>query len=100
MAEAVIYEKRGNVAYVTLNRPERMNALGAAVRAGLVDAFVEVREDPEVRAVMVTGTGRAFCAGADLKERAEHGGRRRQRAPADASALEPMPNANPFVYET
>ena len=101
MADAVLYEKRGNVAYVTLNRPERMNALGHDVRQGLIDSFIQIRTDPEVRAAVVTGAGdRAFCAGADLKERAEQGLAVRRGGVDDIAALEQTPNANPLIYET
>lgn len=60
----------GPVALVTLNRPERMNALDEAHYAALSDAFVRLRDDDDVRAVVVAGAGeRAFSAGADLKEK-------------------------------
>src|SRR5215207_2479646 len=68
---AVLYERRGNVALLTLNRPERRNAMGQAVREGIVESFARAAGDPDVRAIVLTGAGdRAFCAGADLKERA------------------------------
>ena len=73
-SEFAIYEKKDHVAYITINRPERMNALGTPVLAGLIDAFLDYREDPNLRACIITGAGeRAFSAGADLKERAEEG---------------------------
>src|SRR5512146_2174940 len=59
--------RRGAVLSITLNRPEVMNALNAAVHAGLYAALEEAR-DPAVRAVVLTGAGRAFCAGQDLQE--------------------------------
>lgn len=69
---AVIYEKKGYIAYITLNRPERMNALGSAVSAGIRDSFWDARNDDNVRVIIVTGAGdRAFCAGGDLKEMAQ-----------------------------
>jgi enoyl-CoA hydratase/carnithine racemase len=101
MADAVLYDKRGNVGYVTLNRPERRNALGAAVRAGLVEAFVEVRADPDVRAVVLTGAGdRAFCAGADLKERSEDAARRPDGRGREPGALDSGPASSSVVFET
>jgi 2-(1,2-epoxy-1,2-dihydrophenyl)acetyl-CoA isomerase len=57
---------------ITLNRPEVFNAFNRALHAGLRDAFKDAR-DPEVRAVVVTGAGRGFCAGQDLKEFSEPG---------------------------
>lgn len=62
-------ERRGAVALVAMDRPEAMNALSAALRKALADAFSALDADPEVRAVVLTGAGhRAFCAGLDLKE--------------------------------
>ena len=61
-------ERRGPVAVITLNSPETRNALGEAVAAGLHAALVDVAPDPQVRAVVLTGAGGAFSAGADLKE--------------------------------
>ena len=51
-----------------LNRPDAMNAFSAELRLALGQAFRELRADPEVRVAIVTGAGRAFCAGMDLKE--------------------------------
>jgi enoyl-CoA hydratase len=65
----VLFEMDGHVARITINRPERRNALSRAVMATLVERFVQANDDPEVWAVVLTGTGdKAFCAGADLKE--------------------------------
>ena len=65
--QAVLTERRGNVLLITLNRPEARNAVNAAVSTGLGDALHEAQHDAEVRAVVVTGAGQSFCAGADLK---------------------------------
>jgi enoyl-CoA hydratase/carnithine racemase len=63
----VLYEVDGGVARLTINRPERRNAMSAAVMAGLRDAVGRAKADPEVRVVVLTGAGdKAFCAGADL----------------------------------
>ena len=64
--QPLLMEKHDHVAVLTLNRPAKLNALGAAVRKALVAAFAEVGEDDDVRAVVVTGAGRGFCSGADL----------------------------------
>ncbi len=65
---AVLVERRGNVAVITINRPEASNAINAAVSVGVGDALEEAAHDPDVRAVVITGAGdRSFCAGADLK---------------------------------
>lgn len=58
----------GAVSIVTLNRPERLNAIGTGLLADLHDALANAQADPETRAIVLTGAGRAFCAGDDLKE--------------------------------
>ena len=67
----VLLEKFENYAVITLNRPERLNALGGRLAQELREAVADISADPEMRAGIVTGAGRAFCAGADLKERVE-----------------------------
>ncbi len=67
-APAVLYEKRGAVAEIVLNRPESLNAYDTAMRDGLYEALTAVRDDPEVRAVVLFGNGRAFSTGGDLRE--------------------------------
>jgi len=62
----VIYEKRDNYALITMNRPDKLNALNEEMWKGLNEAFLEAEKDPEVRAVVITGKGRAFCAGDDI----------------------------------
>ena len=69
----VNYEKRNRVAVVTLNRPERLNALGNALLQELAEAWIKFRDDPEARVAILTGAGKVFCAGRDLKEWAETG---------------------------
>ncbi|HEU5158043.1 MAG TPA: enoyl-CoA hydratase-related protein [Streptosporangiaceae bacterium] len=60
------YEVVDRIATITLNRPERLNAFTLVMRGELIDAFDRADADDDVRAVVVTGAGRAFCAGADL----------------------------------
>lgn len=69
-APLVTVERRGPAAWVTLNRPDAANALSRALVDQLGVAIAGLAEDATVRAVVVTGTGKTFCAGADLKERA------------------------------
>lgn len=71
MTELVLYEVTDGVATVTMNRPDAMNALNTAMKGHLRDAVLEAGDDDSVRAVVLTGTGKAFCAGQDLKEHAE-----------------------------
>ena len=61
------------VALLTLNRPDSLNALNGALRAALVGTLARLDADDTVRAIVLTGTGRAFCAGLDVKELAESG---------------------------
>jgi enoyl-CoA hydratase len=64
----LLVEREAAVATVILNRPNQMNALNAELRIALGDTLAELEADPEIRAVVLTGAGRAFCAGMDLKE--------------------------------
>ena len=71
--ETLLVERRDNgVAIVTLNRPDRMNTLGGTMKPDLWDLFQnKLLEDRDLRCVILTGAGdKAFCAGADIKERA------------------------------
>ena len=72
--ELVHTERRGAILLVQLNRPERMNALGVQLRTGMAEAFTELRDDDALEVGILTGTGRAFCAGEDMKESLEAGG--------------------------
>ena len=67
---AVTYEVSDRIATITLNRPERMNSFSTELLAEWADAIKQATEDDEVRVLLVTGAGRAFCAGADLKAEA------------------------------
>lgn len=65
---AILYEKRGRIAYVTINRPEAMNALGLDHSRELTQIWLDFRDDPDAWVAILTGAGdKAFCAGADLK---------------------------------
>ncbi len=63
-----LVERCGHVLVVTLNRPERRNALSLEMLVGMYEAWVELSENPELRVAVVTGAGGNFCSGADLKE--------------------------------
>ncbi|MFP6583267.1 MAG: enoyl-CoA hydratase/isomerase family protein [Candidatus Hydrogenedentota bacterium] len=65
--EAVLYEIRDQVAVITLNRPENRNSMTKDVLAGIVQRVQEIRENPDLRCVVITGKGSSFCAGADFK---------------------------------
>ncbi len=64
--KTIIYEVKENILTLTLHRPDRMNAFTLRMCNELIDAFKVADEDDEIRAIVVTGAGRAFCAGADL----------------------------------
>ena len=66
--EQILYSVDGFVATITLNRPERMNALTKVLEAELRAAIEKAGRDAAVRAIVLTGAGRAFCAGMDMEE--------------------------------
>jgi methylglutaconyl-CoA hydratase len=68
MSDLVLYEVRGPAALLTLNRPDRRNALSRALIAALGERVQQAQADPAVRAIVVTGAGPSFCAGMDLDE--------------------------------
>ncbi len=70
MAETVLYEKRGNIVVMTLNRPAALNSINRQLRQELSDALAQIDSDADAFVGVITGAGRAFCAGRDLKERA------------------------------
>jgi enoyl-CoA hydratase len=88
MSDVLKIEREGPVAIVTLNRPDAMNALSKALRMELYDAMVALNADDSVRAIVLTGAGRAFTAGLDLKELGSD-------ASAMGAATTDRPEANP-----
>lgn len=85
MSEVVTLERDGPVAWITLNRPESLNAINDAVRAALPDCVRAAEADPDLRVLVLRGAGsRAFCAGADIKE----------FAPVDAPAVDRQARAS------
>lgn len=66
MSDVVLYEKRGKVALITLNRPDRLNAWTTDLGSAYWDCIDEATADPDVRVIVVTGAGKGFCAGADM----------------------------------
>jgi 2-(1,2-epoxy-1,2-dihydrophenyl)acetyl-CoA isomerase len=75
MSEAVLFEVTNAVGVITLNRPERLNALNGEIHEGLRQAFDKIEADDGIRAVLLTGAGRGFCAGADLLQNLSGGER-------------------------
>jgi enoyl-CoA hydratase/carnithine racemase len=66
--DEVLYELQESVGVVTLNRPDRLNALNQAMHERLEEVWAEIKGDRRVRAIVVTGTGRGFCVGMDLQQ--------------------------------
>jgi enoyl-CoA hydratase/carnithine racemase len=64
--ESIFIENAGSIATITLNRPEKLNAISASMISELQEAMRNAGEDPQVRVIVITGAGRAFCAGMDL----------------------------------
>jgi enoyl-CoA hydratase len=83
--DVVIVERFGAVALVRLNRPEARNALNSALMTELLRTFAELDADPGVNAIVLTGNGKAFCAGLDLRELGSTGGNLGFGAPGSGS---------------
>ena len=69
--ENILYQVEDGIAIITLNRPDRLNAYTPAMGNEVVEAFRSARDDEDVRVILLTGAGRAFCAGVDLEVLAE-----------------------------
>ena len=69
--KCLLYDMKDGIATLTLNRPERLNALGDTLRDDLQDAVTRASDDPEVRVIIVTGAGKGFCSGGDVKAMSE-----------------------------
>lgn len=68
MFDTILYEVRGSTVWITLNRPEKLNSFNEAMHSELLKALQEAENDKAVRAIVLTGAGRAFSAGQDLSE--------------------------------
>jgi 2-(1,2-epoxy-1,2-dihydrophenyl)acetyl-CoA isomerase len=87
----VLIENEGGVGWIRLNRPDKMNAIGALTRQQLGDAIKQAERDDTVRVVVLTGSGRAFCSGADVTEMTGGGGMRTPKDVGDVLRNEYMP---------
>ena len=85
----VLSERRGGVAVLTFNRPDRLNAWNDALEADYVAALDAAEDDPEVRAIVITGAGRGFCAGADMEDL-------KGASESDELEMKPPPRAFPL----
>ena len=84
--DVVLYERRGPSAWITLNRPDKLNAISHELRDALSAALARAEADDDVRVVVLTGAGRAFSAGYDLSQEA---GEQLRRAPRRGGASWP-----------
>lgn len=90
--DILLVEDRGRTRWLTLNRPDRRNALNRALNDALVDALVDADHDPEVYAVAITGAGTTFCSGADLQDA-------RELADAGKPFYGPLHNSRRSLFE-
>jgi len=97
--EQITYEVRDQILTITLNRPEKLNAFTATMQRELIDAFDNADRDDGVRAIIVTGAGRAFCAGADLSSGADTFDRDARRGPVRRLAGGKVDYSDPQVRD-
>jgi enoyl-CoA hydratase/carnithine racemase len=90
MTAAVLYEEKDQIVTITLNRPEALNSINRQLRRELGEAVQRFDGDPEARVAIITGAGRAFCAGRDLKERAADNAAGVQARGSDAIGAESL----------
>ena len=93
MAETILYEKQGHVVTITLNRPDALNSINRQLRGELADAITQFDGDADAFVGIITGAGRAFCAGRDLKERAQDNAQG-----AEARASQSMTQESPYMW--
>ena len=84
--ETILYSVEEQILTITLNRPEKLNAYNATMQAEMIDAFDKADADDNVRAIIITGAGRGFCAGADLSSGADTFDRDARRGPVKRNA--------------
>jgi len=95
--ETILYETDGPVLTVTLNRPDKLNAYTGTMGAELEDAFVRADADDDIRAIIVTGAGRGFCAGADISSGGSAFDTSAEGSVAFASGNQPRRSGGGFV---
>src|SRR3989440_4684998 len=97
--ETIKYEVAEQILTITLNRPDKLNAFNAAMQKELIDAFDAADKDDNIRAIIVTGAGRAFCAGADLSSGADTFDRDARRGPVKRLASGAVDYSDPNVRD-
>ena len=92
MSDELLYEKKGHIAYITINRPQALNSMNKAVWEGIIKAWEDVRDDINIWVAIVSAAGeKAFCAGQDLKEMGEW-----MSIPEAERPPFPIPEVNPM----
>ena len=84
--ETILLERKEGIGYLTLNRPDRANTISFQLMHDVVTAMEQVEADPEYRVVIVTGAGKHFCGGADLRDFAERAAQRKSSGPENTSS--------------
>src|SRR3954451_1572823 len=97
--ETIRYEVAEQILTITLNRPDKLNAFNGAMQKELIDAFDQADKDDNIRAIIVTGAGRAFCAGADLSSGADTFDRDARRGPVKRLATGAVDYSDPNVRD-
>ncbi len=97
--ETIKYEVAEQILTITLNRPDKLNAFNGTMQAELIDAFDAADKDDDVRAIIVTGAGRGFCAGADLSSGANTFDRDARRGPVKRLASGAVDYSDPQVRD-
>src|SRR6202041_448533 len=97
--ETIKYEVAEQILTITLNRPDKLNAFNAAMQQELIDAFDQADKDDNIRAIIVTGAGRGFCAGADLSSGADTFDRDARRGPVKRLADGKVDYSDPNVRD-
>lgn len=97
--ETIKYEVADRILTITLNRPDKLNAFNPTMQKELIDAFDRADEDDDVRAIIVTGAGRTFCAGADLSSGADTFDRDARRGPVNRLADGKVDYSDPNVRD-
>jgi 2-(1,2-epoxy-1,2-dihydrophenyl)acetyl-CoA isomerase len=95
----VIYEVEGGIATITLNRPERLNAMGGEILPLALDHLEDAAADDAVKVVVLTGAGRGFCAGGDLSGRPGGFPTRPRPVPAHVAALRHLARSSQLLHE-
>ena len=97
--ETIKYEVDDQILTITLNRPDKLNAFNATMQAELIAAFDAADKDDDIRAIIVTGAGRGFCAGADLSSGADTFDRDARRGPVKRLADGKVDYSDPQVRD-